>query len=380
MKNQKLENVTLSLFFTAGMSLKTWAATGNLARELEIYHRLAGKLKRINLITYGGKADRTYANELGNLRLLPANWHRYPELTALSIALRFAPQLTSSVIFKTNQIRGSQIPVWLKKVFRKKLIVRCGFLHSFLTKNETDDQKRIEDAVRLERTAFQQADLGIVTSSWQRETVLKNYSVSPEKIKVIPNYVVTDLFRPIDNVNKKYDLIFVGRGGAVKNLPNLLAALSLLKSKNKNVSLLMVGGCSDNQNLREIGESDRLNVTFKANVPNAELPALLNQARAFILPSLCEGHPKALLEAMSCGAACIGTNVPGISDQLVHLRTGYLCETGPESLAKAVENVLLDKDLRNRLGSEARKHVVQNFDIERILKLELDAIREVSAG
>ena len=102
-----LHNINMTLFFTAGVSLKNWSATGNLARELEIYHRLAGKLKRINLITYGGKYDRTYANELGNLRLLPANWHRYPELTALSIALRFAPQLTSSVIFKSNQIRCS---------------------------------------------------------------------------------------------------------------------------------------------------------------------------------------------------------------------------------------------------------------------------------
>ena len=142
----------------------------------------------------------------------------------------------------------------------------------------------------------------------------------------------------------------------------------------------MVGGCSDNQHLREIVESDRLNVTFKANVPNAELPGLLNQARAFILPSLCEGHPKALIEAMSCALACIGTNVVGIRDNIQHLKTGYLCQTESESLADAIAEVLTNRELRGKMGVNARNHVKQNFDIERILELELNAIQEVLAG
>jgi len=259
-------------------------------------------------------------------------------------------------------------------------MVRCGFLHSYFTGKQTDDQKRIEDAVSLEMMAFTKADLGIVTSSFQRDIVLKEYGLNPDKIKVIPNHVLTDVFKPSGSMGKKYDLVFVGRGDKQKNLLNLLEALRILKSRDKDISLLLVGGCCNEDQIRDYVKSTGLEVTFKANVPNIELPDLLNQAHAFILPSLYEGHPKALLEAMSCGVACIGTNVPGINDQLVHLKTGYLCETDPESLAKAVETVLMDKDLRNRLGSEARKHVVQNFDIERILKLELDAIQELLAG
>ena len=177
MEKRKLENVTLSLFFTAGTSLRTWAETGNLAREIEIYSRLAEKLKRINLITYGGKDDKAYAKELGDLRLLTANWYPYPELTAFNLALRSAPRLMSSDIFKTNQIRGAKIAVWLKKVFKKKLIVRCGFLHSYFTRKQTEDQKRIEDAVNLEKMAFTRADLGIVTSSFQRDIPSYNRSL-----------------------------------------------------------------------------------------------------------------------------------------------------------------------------------------------------------
>ena len=377
MKADWLHNINLTLFFTAGVGLKNWDETGSIDRELEFYKRLKPSFNNINLVTYGGKSDRVYIDKLDGLNLLAVSWHSRQQITAIHLALRFFPQLLRSDILKTNQIRGAQIPVWLKKVFRKKLIVRCGFLHSFLTSKETDDSRRIDEAARLERTAFQEADLGIVTSSWQRDIVIKNYGVSPVKVKVIPNYVLTDLFRPIDSVNKKYDLIFVGRGGAVKNLPNLLGALRFLKLKNKDVSLLMMGGCSDNQQLIEIAESDRLNVTFKANVPNAELPGLLNQARAFILPSLCEGHPKALIEAMSCALACIGTDVIGIRDNIEHLKTGYLCETESESLANAIIEVLNNSKLREMMGVNARNHVKQNFDIEHVLKLELEAIQEL---
>ena len=53
----------------------------------------------------------------------------------------------------------------------------------------------------------------------------------------------------------------------------------------------------------------------------------------FILPSYYEGHPKVLLEAMSCGLPCIGTNVRGIREDVEHMKTGYLCETDHNSIA-----------------------------------------------
>ena len=139
-KNGNWRTSPYLFFFTAGTSLRTWAETRNLAREIEIYSRLAEKLKRINLITYGGKDDKAYAKELGDLRLLPANWYLYPELTAFNLALKSAPRLMSSDIFKTNQIRGAKVPLLLKKIFHKKLILRCGFLHSCFTRKRESDR------------------------------------------------------------------------------------------------------------------------------------------------------------------------------------------------------------------------------------------------
>ena len=171
--DKTLKNLTLTLFFTGGPSLTDWAEKGNLDRELAIYHRMAEKLKKVNLVTYGGKNDKQFADKIGKLKLIPANWYSRPQLTALNLALRYSPGIMASDIMKTNQIRGARIPVWLNKVYRKKLIVRCGFLHSYFTRQQTVDEKRIHNAVALERMAFRAANLAIVTSDWQRDLIIE---------------------------------------------------------------------------------------------------------------------------------------------------------------------------------------------------------------
>jgi len=377
MKNKTLEDIILTLFFTGDVSLKTWAGVGNLDRELEIYKRLSKKLKNVNMVTYGGKGDRVYAKNFGEINLLSTTWYNNSKLTVLHLLLKYLPQIFRSDILKTNQIPGSEIPIWIKKHFGKKLIVRCGYLHSYFIKNQSKDQKTINEAVRLEKEAFSYADMGIVTSSWQRDIIIKQYNIEPAKIKVIPNYVITNVFKPHPEIQKKYDLIFVGRSGSQKNISNLLEAIKYLKTKNKNISLLMIGGCCDNNEIREIVNQHRLNVTFKGNVPNFELPYVLNQAKVFILPSYYEGHPKALLEAMSCELPCIGSDVVGIKEDIQHMETGYLCKTDYKSIANAIETVLSDDYLRKEIGKSAREYIVKNYSIDKIFKKELEVIQEV---
>lgn len=377
MNDKKLDDTTLTLFFTGGVSLKTWAKVGNLDRELEIYKRLNKKLKKVNIVTYGGKSDRLYTKNLGEINLLPTTWYNNSKTTILHLLLNHLQQIYKSDILKTNQIRGSEIPIWFKKRFGKKLIVRCGYLYSRNTKNQSNDEKRINDAIQLERNAFLSADIGIVTSSWQRDIIIKQYNIDLEKIRVIPNYVITDVFKPYPEIQKRYDLIFVGRSSNQKNISNLLKAICYLKDKKRSISLVMVGGCCYNKEIKEMVDHYALDVTFKGNVPNFDLPHVLNQAKIFILPSYSEGHPKVLLEAMSCGLPCIGSDVTGIREDIEHMKDGYLCKTDYESIASAIETVLFDESLQNTMGDNARKYILEKYDIDRILEMELDVIKEV---
>lgn len=379
MENNKLQETNLTLFFTGNVSLKTWAEVGNLEREIELYKRLSEKLKDINMVTYGGKGDRVYLKSLGGINLLSTTWHNSSRLTILHLLLKYLPQIYKSSILKTNQIPGSEIPIWIKKYFNKKLIVRCGYLHSYFIKNQSKDQKIINQAVQLEKEAFSCADMGIVTSSWQRDTIIKQYNIKPEKIRVIPNYVVTNLFKPHPEIEKKYDLIFVGRNGSQKNLENLMKAMRYIKTKGKIISLLMVGGCSSDNEIKELTNQYKLDVTFKGNMPNYDLPYMLNQSKVFILPSHYEGHPKVLLEAMSCGLSCIGSDVTGIKEDIEHMKTGYLFKTDYKNIANAIETVLSDDSLQKKIGNNAREYILKNYSIDKIFKMELEVIQEVIA-
>ncbi len=371
------ENTRLALFFTKKTSLATWARVGNLERETALYKKLSEILKEVSFITYGGKKDIYFSSQLNNIKLLPVQWHEREISTVLELILKYYPELRRTNVLKTNQIEGAEIPIWFKKRFEKKLITRCGYLHSYFVRESTTDKKKIETAVRLERKAFTSADLSIVTSEWQRDNVVENYNIDRKKIKVIPNYVVTDIFKPYADFEKEFDLIYVGRSSKQKNLENLFKALHYLKKKNKNVSLLMIGGSFRDRKLREIAAQYGLNITFRDNVPNFRLPMFFNRARAFILPSKYEGHPKALIEAMNCGLPCIGSNVTGIKGDIKHMETGYLCNTDYESIAEAINAVLSDGSLRQHMGKNAREYILRNYSLDKILKKELEVIREV---
>ncbi|MBA7489479.1 D-inositol-3-phosphate glycosyltransferase [subsurface metagenome] len=374
----ELSDITLTLFFTGGVGLKTWAQVGNLNREITIYRRLVEYLKTVNFVTYGGRADYRYAHSLGNISLYPISWRGSMLIKLVYLLIRHWPMLMRSDILKTNQIRGSEIPIWLKKHSGKKLIVRCGYLYSLFTERCSRNKEIIAAVYRLERNAFEAADICVVPTARDRDWVVEEHRIAKKKIRVVPNYVDVNTFHPSREPREiLFDLVFVGQSGPQKNLLSLFKALAKLKGQDQKVRVLMIGNCSHDSKLIEIAENKQLSVEFVGNVLNNQLPNYLNQAAAFIIPSNYEGHPKALLEAMSCALPCIGTDVEGIRDEIKHRETGYLCSTDSESIADAIQEVLADKFLQHEMGENARHYIKENYSLERVLKMEIDVIREV---
>lgn len=376
---KKLSDVNLTLFFTGSVGLKTWAEVGNLDREIVIYNKLTEHLNSVNFISYGGKEDIGYSDRLGKIDVFPVSWSRFTSKNILRLLCCHWTMIKKTDILKTNQIQGSEIPVWLKKRFGKKLIVRCGYLHSRFSELQADREAVIA-ARDMERKAFEAADLGIVTTERDMQSVINTHGINREKLRVIANYVDVETFVPSKEKKPvQFELIFVGRSGFQKNLLSLLKSLAILKAQGHYIRLLLIGGCAKDEELKRIAETEQLDITFIENVPNSELPQYFYQTSVFILPSLYEGNPKVLLEAMSCAMACIGTDVEGISNLIRHKDTGYLCKTDAQSIADAIKTVLSDVSLRKKMGENARYYVVENYSLEQALKMELDVIRDVIA-
>ena len=126
-------------------------------------------------------------------------------------------------------------------------------------------------------------------------------------------------------------------------------------------------------------EAARLGVCirFYGILPHARLPALLNAATLFILPSFTEGHPKTLLEALSCGLPCIGSDIPAIRCVIRHGDNGLLCGLTAEAIRAAVVTLLDNPVLQGRLRDKARRYALAHLAIERVVEQELTTIREL---
>lgn len=365
----RLADSHLVLFFTQGMSLKKWDEVGMLEREVEIYRRLRPYLKRISFLTYGDRSELAYAPQLDGIEILCNKWGLPSRLYVRLIPFLYWRQMWRADIIKTNQTNGALRALGVKRLFHKKMIARCGYMWSIHASHRKGPQSsEAQRAVREEQQVFNEANRVAVTAPTMKRYVVERYGVPDTKVTVIPNYVNTDWFKPQPiGAKDGRTLCFIGRLIEQKNPFALLEAILGL-----NVKLLMIGGGPLHAELEAKARSDHLDVQFVGNVPHTQLPAYINQADAFVLPSLYEGHPKALLEAMACGIPVIGGDSPGIREFVIHGETGYLCETSPMGIREAIATLLADEALRNRLGSTGREFVVRNFSLERVVDMELE--------
>jgi len=360
---EKLKQKTLALFFTNGVSLKIWDKVGNLNREIKPYNELSRYFNKIYFFTYGDKKDLEYQKNLSeNIIIRPNKWKTPSLLYSFLLPFFYKKELRECNILKTNQMSGSWSAMLVKLIYGKKLVVRCGYEWlSFTEKQKKALWKRIIIYL-VEKIVYSIADKIIITSNRDKNFIVQKLSINSEKIQVIPNYIDTNLFKSMEVKKEKSRVIFIGRLGNQKNLFNLISAVN-----NLNVNLVLVGSGPLILKLESFAKEKGIKVDFKGNISNQELPKELNKSEIFILPSLYEGCPKTLLEAMSCGIPCIGTNVDGIKEIIKHKENGYLCETNSSSIKKAILEILGDKKLQQQISQGARQTIVNNFSLENII-------------
>jgi glycosyltransferase involved in cell wall biosynthesis len=352
------------------MSLKTWEDVGHLSRENRIYNSLAASVGQISFLTYG-TGDKAYESRIIPIKVLPKLRGIPIKLYSFVMPLVHWKALKETDFLMTNQMTGSWAAVIAKLLFRKKLIVRCGYEWELFAKKQKTSKLRLFLIHLIEWISYHVADAIILTSDEMKRYVCDTFEIPPEKITVIPNYIDTELFRPLADVKKMPGrLIFVGRLVEQKNLLSLFEAVKDLP----DIELLLVGDGPLRKELEGYARAHGIRAVFQARVPNDQLPLFLNTAEAFVLPSLYEGNPKALLEAMACGLPVIVTPVAGNREVVIHRVNGYHSSNkSSEAIREAIVEVLSNINLEEGLAKQARLFVEHNCSltvtIERELKL-----------
>ncbi len=100
-----------------------------------------------------------------------------------------------------------------------------------------------------------------------------------------------------------------------------------------------------------------------------DTPQILQALDIFVLPSLWEGMPLAILEAQATGLPCVVSNIQGNNTLIVSDVNGYLFDLNkPEQFTKSIHDLINNKSLRGKLGMNNRETILKNFDIEKRVK------------
>ncbi len=366
--------MNITLFFTYGVSLRTWHKSGLLQREVRIYHKLMEKYGvEVQFLTYGGVDDREIESELHGIKLLPV-YERLSRprfkiialLQSLFIPFYFRKEIKKTDILKSNQIWGGWTPVLAKWLFKKPLLVRCGYeLYDFALKSDKNNFYKWF-VYLISWMSYKSADRVHVATNQDKDFVIDRFKIKSSQIHVFPNWIDIKEYRPLKNVlNNKESILFVGRLNKQKNILLLLKALS-----GTRISLDIAGDESLKKTL-EI-EAIKLDVTvnFLGSIPNDKMPEIYNQYDIFVLCSKYEGNPKVLLEAMACGCSVVGTNVSGINNIIHNGVDGVLVEETAEDLRNGICTLRNNPVLRKHIMKNAREHIIVHHSLEAALDKE----------
>ncbi len=222
-----------------------------------------------------------------------------------------------------------------------------------------------------ERFLTKKAKMNIVVSESNREIGMKMFR--DFRCKVINNGVDLTLFNRTfpGNIRKELGipadsvvLTFVARFIHDKNPLPLIRAFSRLQQRFKNTYLLMVGDGPAKTEALELVQS--LGITGNVLFPGyrSDIPLILNESDIFCLPSIKEGLPISLIEAMAMCNACIATDVQGCKDVITHERDGLLVkiENLENGLVEAFAEIIGNREKLQQFSLAARKTVEQRFD------------------
>lgn len=205
------------------------------------------------------------------------------------------------------------------------------------------------------------------------------YNLPPKNVSVIPN---ATSFRPNKYWSKKkskeINLLFVGRFSIDKNIPLIIESLDFLHKKNKNIKLYLVGEGEDKEDLKKMVNEKGLkeSVIFLGRLEGEDLYRRYSKSDIVILPSKVECFSSVLLEAMTMAKPIIASNVEGTRNIIKNNYNGILIKPTPEKIAEAVEKLIKNPRLRERLVKNGLKEI-KRYSWDKVVKQTEEVYREV---
>lgn len=217
---------------------------------------------------------------------------------------------------------------------------------------------------------------------WEHE-----FGVPSKKIEMIYNGVDVNRFKPM-KVELEEDIrpiVAMTRIEKLKDVLNIIEAMHYIDRKIPKARLEIYGPVSDEKYYELcLNKVDELELQGKVKFmgPTDTPEIAYNRAEVFVQPSLSEGFPFTVIEAMACGRPVVATDVGGVREAVGD--AGIIVPPrAPKELAEAVTKLMEDRELREELGKRARERVLKLFTYRRFIedyrRLYLETVTEARA-
>jgi len=356
--------MNLGIFLSPGDNLTRQKNSGQLDRLINYYLKPYSKaFNQVYLFSYG---------DTGKKFSLPARVILVPKPILIPYQLYqfILPFLHQKTIKQINVFRVFQATGGLPALFiNKPFIVTYGYHYGQFARLEGSPIKA-QLMNWLVRPILKKAKKIIVTSK-TNQAYLKNYQ---SKLKLIPNGVDPQVFKPSKTKPSKHLILTIGRLVHQKNHQLLLKAISQSKFKSK-VKLIIIGQGRLKSQLIKLAKQEGIELRIIPQLPHQSLVKWYQSAGIFALTSKLEGQPKVLLEALSAGCACLTTPFEG--NLIIHQQTGLTASTS-KGLANQLDKLIKDQKLRRRLSYNGRQFIIKRFDIKKLVQQEIKLLKSCS--
>ncbi len=231
----------------------------------------------------------------------------------------------------------------------------------------------------LVKFSIEESDGVTAVSRFLKEKTLTNYSIEKE-IKVIPNFIDTNLYKPNQNCSFRKSiaphgekiLVHTSNFRAVKRVADTIRIFEQVQ-KEVPSKLVLVGDGPDRSETerlcRQLGICD--NVKFLGKQEG--LVEILTASDLFLIPSQSESFGLAALEAMACGLPVVSSSVGGLPELIQHNECGFIAEIGDvERMAKYAIDLLTNEKKYELFSKNARARAVDKFDISKVVPMYED--------
>jgi glycosyltransferase involved in cell wall biosynthesis len=222
----------------------------------------------------------------------------------------------------------------------------------------------------------------IVQNADDHDSLARAASLQGEKVVMIPGCGVDlSAFTPAPPPPGVPVIVMAARLLRDKGVHEFVAAARILKARGSRARFLLVGD-PDAGNPTSIDEPElaawRNETAIELLGYRTDIAQVFGRAHVVVLPSYREGLPKVLIEAAACGRAVVTTDVPGCRDAIEPGVTGLLVPArDAASLASAIERLLLDAGLRDRMGRAGRQLAERKYAIAKVVSAHMDVYRDL---